>query len=445
MSELDAARDRLLVLAERSGGRLGDAPAWLRSLRAEAAASFAAQGLPSTRQEEWRYTNVAALARIPLELPPEAAAPLDRSALEEACFPVFACGLYVFADGRFRPELSSPPALSGELRAASLAALRAADPESPEPHLGTLVDAKRNPFAALNAACLDDGAVLRVPRGIDVEQPIHLVFASPDTGAARVRHPRVLIVAEPGSRLRVIQDHVSLGGAGGFSNSVTEVSVGRDAQVDLVLLQREADDAFVVSNLAARLERDARFSCHTVSLGGRLVRNDLEVLLADEGAECSLQGLFVGGGEEVVDNHTLVDHAMPRGSSRELYKGILGGRSRGVFRGRVVVRPDAQKTDARQSNPNLLIGAGAEIDTKPQLEIHADDVKCSHGSSIGQLDEDSVFYVRSRGLSDADARDLLTRGFAREILAGLPVAALGEGLDELLARRLAAAARRPEP
>jgi Fe-S cluster assembly protein SufD len=249
-------------------------------------------------------------------------------------------------------------------------------------------------------------------------------------------------VAEPGSRLRVIQDHVSLGGAGGLTNSVTEVVVGQGARVDFVLLQREADDAFAVSNLAARLERDAHFHAHTITLGGRFVRNDLTAVLADEGAECSLQGLFVGGGEQVIDNHTLVDHAMPRGISRELYKGILGGRSRGVFRGRVVVRPAAQKTDARQSNPNLLIGAGAEIDSKPQLEIHADDVKCSHGSSIGQLDEDSVFYVRSRGLGEDAARDLLTRGFAREILAGLPVPALGDGLDELLARHLAEAARR---
>jgi Fe-S cluster assembly protein SufD len=327
----------------------------------------------------------------------------------------------------------------------SLAELAQSAPELLRENLGQLVGPKEHPFAALNAAFLEDGAVLRVPRGADVEEPLHVVFLSTGGQPARVTHPRVLVVAEAGSRVRLIQDHVSVGGGTGFSNTVTEVFVGPNAQVDLVLLQRKASDAFQLSNLAARIERDGRFSSHTLTLGGRLVRNDLTVTLVDEGADATLNGLFVGAGEQLIDNHTLVDHAMPHGTSRQLYKGILGGKSRGVFRGRVRVRPDAQKTDARQSNPNLLLARGAAIDSKPQLEIHADDVKCSHGSTIGQLDEDALFYLRSRAIELALARDLLTFGFAREILTALPVPALTEGLEEPLLARLSEATGREEP
>ncbi|MBW1685783.1 MAG: Fe-S cluster assembly protein SufD, partial [Deltaproteobacteria bacterium] len=310
------------------------------------------------------------------------------------------------------------------------------------PYLGRLVSLKEHAFAALNSAFLDDGAVLLVGPDANLAEPLHIVFVSTAAGTLRVRHPRLLIVAGEGSRVRVIVDHVCLGPPSGFTNAVAEVCVGQGAQVDLVLLQRERSDAFHVSNLAVRQERDSRFSSHTLTLGGALVRNDLGVVLEDEGADCTLHGLFVAGGEQLIDNHTLVDHAMPHGTSRELYKGILGGSSRGVFRGRVIVRPGAQKTDARQSNPNLLLADSAEIDTKPQLEIYADDVKCSHGSSIGQLEEDALFYLRSRGMAEPEARDLLTRGFAHEVIAALPVPALTDGLDALLGTRLAQASGR---
>jgi Fe-S cluster assembly protein SufD len=245
-----------------------------------------------------------------------------------------------------------------------------------------------------------------------------------------VTHPRVVVIAEAGSEITVVQDHVSVGAAAGFTNAVTEVHVGAGARVRFVLLQREDDAHLHVSNLQVRQDRDSLFSAHTLSLGGRLVRNDAGVLLADRGAECRLDGLFVGGGDAVIDNHTEVDHAHPRCDSHELYKGVLGGSARGVFRGRVIVRPDAQKTNATQSNRNLLLGAKAEIDTKPQLEIYADDVKCSHGSTIGRLDETALFYLRSRGIGEERARDLLTRAFALEVLERLPTPALREGLDD---------------
>jgi Fe-S cluster assembly protein SufD len=243
----------------------------------------------------------------------------------------------------------------------------------------------------------------------------------------------------------VIVDHVDLAAARGFTNAVIEVRVEPGAELSLVLVQRESDAAFHVSNLAARVERDGSLAVHTVTLGGALVRNDASVLLADEGARCRLDGLFAGRGDQLLDHHTLIDHAMPHGTSRQLAKGILGGAARGVFRGRVIVRPGAVGTDAEQSNPNLLLSAGAEVDSKPQLEIHADDVKCRHGASIGRLDPDALFYLRARGLDEAAARNLLVRGFAAELLDALPVPALGPALSALLAERLGGAFAEARP
>ncbi len=438
MGALEAARDHYLARQAAFATARADEPAWLARLRREAAACFSDAGLPHTRLEEWRYTNVTPLARVPFELP-QARPEISREALEEVSFPVYACSVFVFMDGAHRPELSAPRALTGGVRALSLAELLAREPERIEAELGRQVDLKRHPFAALNTAFLDDGAVLLVPRGARLTQPVHVVFASSGTEPDRVRHPRVLLVAGPESRSQVIVDHVDLAPARGFTNAVIEVRVERGAELALVLVQREAEGTFHVSNLSARVEREANLSAHTVTLGGALVRNDASVLLADEGATCRLDGLFAGQGEQLLDHHTLIDHAMPHGTSRQLAKGILGGSARGVFRGRVIVRPGAFGTDAEQSNPNLLLSAGAEVDSKPQLEIHADDVKCRHGASIGRLDEDALFYLRARGLDEAAARDLLMRGFAAEVLDALPVPTLGTALSLLLAERLGGA------
>jgi Fe-S cluster assembly protein SufD len=375
---------------------------------------------------------------VPFELPARRAE-VSREALEEVSFPLYACSVFVFVDGAARPELSASRALFGGVRASSLAELAAREPALIEAELGHQLDAKRHAFAALNTAFLDDGAALFVPRDTRVAQPVHLVFASSGTEPDRVRHPRVLLVAGAGSRSQVIVDHVDLTAARGFTNSVIEVRVEPGAELALVLVQREAEATFHVSNLAARVERDASLSVHTVTLGGALVRNDASVTLADEGARCRLDGLFAGRAEQLLDHHSLIDHAMPHGTSRQLVKGILDGGARGVFRGRVIVRPGAFGTDAGQSNPNLLLSAGAEVDSKPQLEIHADDVKCRHGASIGRLDADALFYLRARGLDEVAARDLLVRGFAAELLDALPVPALGAALSELLADRLGGA------
>jgi len=435
MSDHSAAAERWRRLAAEAAESLGaaEAPA-VAALRRAGLEAFAAQGLPTTRLEEWRYTSLAELAAHDWGLPGAAAPEVTRDLVETLASPVFACGLLVFANGRFVPGLSTLRAPDVEV--VTLAAARRANDARALQRLGSLVDAKLHPFAALATALLDDGVVIRLTAGARLEQPLHLVFLSEGGDAPTASHPRVRIEAGRGSQAVVVQDHVSLGAAPSFTNAVTELQLEPGARLEHVLLQREGPAAFHVSNTAAQLERDARLATHVVSLGGRLVRNDLVVTLAGEGAEAMLHGLFLCTGERLVDNHTFVDHALPRGTSRQLYKGVLAGRSRGVFRGRVLVRPDAQHTDARQSNPNLLLSDGAEIDGKPQLEIHADDVKCSHGSAIGRVDENALFYLRTRGIDEPAARALLVRGFAAEVLAALPEPALAEALGDAFAALL---------
>jgi len=398
VSPHEAASARLLALCDAAASRL-DAYAALRRAGREA---FAASGLPDTVREEWRYTSLGALAAQDFVLA-SGAAPL------------------VAASGVEISSLRESPGVA--------------------PALGDGVDLKAHPLAALATALLDDGIVIRTAANADAGAPLTLAFVAPASERPALSLPRVRIEAARGSRIAVVLDHTSAAARGAhFTNAIIEVDVAANAQVELTLVQRENDDTFHASNTAVRLARDARFTGRVVTLGGRLTRNDLCVVLAGEGAECALDGLYLGTGERVVDNHSLVDHALPHGTSRQLYKGVLGGTSQGVFRGRVIVRPGAQKTNATQSNPNLLLADGAEIDTKPQLEIWADDVKCSHGSAIGRLDENALFYLRSRAIGERDARALLTHGFAAEILNALPEA-LREPLSEEFARRVSGEAR----
>jgi Fe-S cluster assembly protein SufD len=425
-----ADRWRTLFAGFAAGRRADDPPAWTQR-REAALASFDEQGFPTTRWEEWRYTSVARIAKAAFELA-DVEVEVDRAELERLCVPVFACSLVVFVNGRFAPGLSAPT--SGGPEVTSLAA---AVRERPAETLALMSetgrpDWKGHPFAALNDAFVEDGALVHLARDRRLETPVHLVFVSTGDATPRAQHPRVVVDAAPGSEAVVIQDHVSIGEGTHLSNAVTQVKLGANAKLDLVILQRENDDTDHVSQCRVVQERDSRLACHTISLGGALVRNDLAASLEGEGAECVLRGLYVGHGDQLIDNHTWVDHAVPHGRSDELYKGVLGGRSRGVFRGRVIVRPGAQKTDATQSNPNLLLSDRAEVDTKPQLEIYADDVKCSHGSTIGQIDPDAVFYLRSRGIPEDRARDMLTAGFASEITGGLPAEALGDRVHDLL-------------
>ena len=419
-------------------------PVWLERLRSEGRSTFETLGLPTSRMEDWRYTAAAFKQLGGLELsgastsrePLDAARAPDRGTLEELASPLFACSEFAFVDGTYAPALSTPASLSGDLPVRSIGELLASDPDALRGALGELAPIKLDAFAALNTARFDDGALIHLERGREVVRPIHLVFVTSDP-ATHPTWPRIAIRAEAGSRATVIADFVSAGSSPRFTNALLEVDLGANAELELVILQRECDESLHISRTYVRQARDSRLRSHTLTLGGRAVRNDLAVLLAGEGAEAVLGGLFTGIGAQHVDNHTFVDHAVPHCTSRELYKGVLADRSRGVFRGRVVVRPDAQKTSAEQTNANLLIGDRAEVDTKPQLEIHADDVRCSHGSTIGQLDQEALFYLRSRGISEEAARLILVQGFAAQVTEQLPTEALGERVREMFLERLA--------
>ncbi|MGH7315707.1 MAG: Fe-S cluster assembly protein SufD, partial [Candidatus Rokuibacteriota bacterium] len=413
-----------------------DGPSWLREARRAAIDRFAERGLPTTRDEEWKYTSLAPLAATPLEL----AADGTREVPSEDALAPFSMGpaswsRLVFINGRYVAKLSTIRPLPPGGRLGSLAEALITDEQMVRAHLAPDGDL-RDAFDALNAAFWPDGAFLRVPAGMSLEEPIQLLFVATAAQMSRADHPRSLVVLEPGSRAVLVESYVALGEAAYLTNASTEVALGPGAGLEHHRIVLEGRRAFHVGRTRVRQGPDSRFVSHAVTLGGRLVRNEVDVRLDAPGAECALNGLFVVGGAQHVDTRTVVDHARPRATSRQLYKGVLDGRARGVFNGRVVVRPGADGTDAHQTNKNLILSDGVEVDSKPQLEIFADDVKCSHGAADGQLAEDAVFYLESRGLDEVAARTLLTHGFANEVLSRIGVEPVRAWCEERLRGRL---------
>jgi len=412
-------------------------PPWLPVRRREALSRFEELGFPGRKSEEWKYTNVTRLARGGFAEPaPGSAAAVPAAAVEEIAFGGgFHGHRLVMVDGRFSPELSSLKPGAG-LVLTGLAEALGRHGDRIEPHLGCVFPDVRHPFAALNTALFEDGACVIVEPGTLVEEPI--LIASYTTRAAEplATHPRALILLGRGSEARVVEAFAGDRGAEYWTTPVTEVVLGEGAVFDHYALQRESEAGWHVATLSVRQSRDSRFSDCSISLGGALARRDVDVELADEGAECTLDGLFMAGGHQHMDTHSRIDHAAPHTTSRQLYKGILDGTSRGVFHGRVVVRQDAQKTDAAQSNRNLLLTRQALVQSTPQLEILADDVKCKHGSTTGQIDPVALFYLRSRGIDEASARALLTWAFASEVVSRIRLAPLREGLQALVQERL---------
>jgi Fe-S cluster assembly protein SufD len=310
-----------------------------------------------------------------------------------------------------------------------LARALAAAPADLEPCLGRIADPAAGGFVALNTAFINDGAYVRVDPGVCLDRPVHLVFAITGTDEVMTA-PRILIVAGDNSRVAVIEHYVGLSGGAYLTNAVTEIVAGAGAHVEHCKIQLESTSAYHVATVQAHLDRGSRCVSRNFSLGARLARNDINAVLNGAGAECAMDGLFLAGGRQHVDNHTCIDHAVPDCTSRERYKGVLDGRARGVFNGRIVVRQDAQHTDAHQSNHNLLLSDDAEVDTKPQLEIFADDVRCSHGATVGNLDNDALFYLRSRGLDEPFARGLLTYAFMREVIDAVDAVPLRTALTD---------------
>jgi Fe-S cluster assembly protein SufD len=400
-------------------------------LRRKAIDHFATVGFPTLRDEEWRFTSVAPLTRIPFR----AAEPApDGRVREEFAEELQARGAgcrLVFVNGRFAPRLSARDALpDGTLM--SLADVFSHQPERVEAYLGRYAGYDQSAFTALNTAFLRDGAFLSLPPGKEIAEPIHLVFISTGADAPAVAHPRNLIVAGRHSRATVVETYLGSAEDVYFTNAVTEIVVGEEAGLDHYKVQREGAQAFHISTQQVQQNRGSRFTSHALNFGGGLVRNDVNAVLDGEGCECTLNGLYLASGRQHVDNHTRIDHARPRCASHELYKGILDGQAHGVFNGKIFVHQDAQKTDAKQTNKTLLLSDQAVINTKPQLEIFADDVKCTHGATVGQLDAEAVFYLRSRGIGAREARDLLTFAFANDIIQRIRPQALRSELDRAL-------------
>jgi Fe-S cluster assembly protein SufD len=411
--------------------------AWFRELRRSALDSFQRLGFPTTHDEEWRFTSVAPIARVPFQLAPAAKLP-SAGELGGFSFGSWSGIQLVFVNGIYSTKLSSKTGQPNGLLVGSLSEALEGHSDRLQAHVGRYASYSVEAFAALNTAFASDGAFVYLPKGCVVEQPIHLLFlSSAESSESRVCHPRILVLAEENSQAQVLESYGSVGQGICFTNAVTELVAAENAFIDHYRLQRESLETFHVSTVQAHLGRGANVSTQSISLGGSLVRNHVNAVLDGEGGEATLNGFYLVNGRQHVDNHTSIDHAKPHCNSHELYKGILDGKARGVFNGRIIVRPDAQKTDSKQTNKNLILSEEALVNTNPQLEIYADDVKCTHGATIGQLDAESIFYLRSRGIDHESARHLLTYAFAGDFIHRLKIGPLRVALETSLFARLA--------
>jgi Fe-S cluster assembly protein SufD len=410
------------------------APKLLQNLRQRGRESFAALGLPGRRQEEWRFTRLKGIEDEIFAPPDVVAASIDISPWR-----VSDAYLLVFVDGIFSPDVSDVSDLPDGVVVSNLVLATASESGTVSNHLGSLAGLERHPFAALNTALVADGAFIHLPAGVELERPIHVVFVSGSEGRPTLSAPRILIVAEAASRAMVVEQHIGDGGAS-LSCPVSEIVLAEDAVLDHVVVQEEDPTAHHFAARQIHLAAASRYSGQTVSLGGALARTDIDVVLDGEGATASLDGLYLVDEAQQADTHLTVRHAQSNCESHQLYKGILAGSSRAVFNGRIIVDQDAQKTDANQANRNLLLSDSATVHSNPQLEIFADDVRCTHGSTVGRLDEEAIFYLRSRGIARDGAIRLLTLAFAGEVLERIPVDELRERLEVVIALRLAAMA-----
>ena len=415
----------------------GADPDWLQGVRRKALAQFRELGFPTQKHEMWKYTNVQPIARarfIPAVTIPGNGLSAER--LEPVVFGKFEGSELVFVNGRYSKRLSSLRSIPAGVRVGSLADALREDPKGLEPYLARIARYDANPFTALNTAFLQDGAFILVPRGRVVEDPIHLLFVSIAQGEPAAAYPRNLIVVEDGGQVTVTESYAGLDAGVYLTNAVTEAIVKEGGVLDHYKLQRESERAFHLATLEIEQGRSTNVADSSFALGGGIVRNDVNQRFTAEGGELAMNGLFAVTGGQHVDNHTRIDHLSPQCTSRELYKGILDGRARGVFYGNIIVHPGAQKTNATQTNKNLLLSKEALVDSIPGLQIYANDVKCKHGSTTGQIDEDAVFYLRSRGIDAETARAILTYAFAREVVDLVRVPAMRATLGVLLLSRL---------
>ncbi len=413
----------------------GSGERWLQRVRGQAIEAFAALGVPTVGHEDWKYTDLRPVTRRRYTLAATGAEDgITANRVEGLGGP-----LMVLVNGRHDAGRSRPGELPQGVRLESLAAVIGAGDGLAADHLGRAAPERGHGLTALNTAFAEDGAVVQVAAGADAGAPIEILYAATGAGDAPLVQPRNLLILEEGASARVVLRFVGDSGAEYLTNVVTECFLAKGASLELTVIQEEGEKAGHIGGVFVRQQDDSRCVVNTVSLDGLLIRNDLRAMLDAPGARCHLNGLALGNGRQHIDNHTQVDHNVERCISRELYKSILDGRARSVFHGRIVVQEGAQQTDSEQQNQNLLLSRDAEVDTKPQLEIYADDVKCSHGATVGQIDENSVFYLRSRGIGEDVARALLTYAFAEQAVAEVGDGPLRAHVDAAISRKLGTA------
>ncbi len=412
----------------------GEGPSWLPALRKQAFERFAALGFPTTRDEDWHFTSVTPIAERTFKALKPAPTTLALSDLEPWLVDADWHRL-VFVNGRLEPQLSNFAGLPAEVQVSTLSEALREEPEWVEKHLGSLAAFDRAAFTAMNTAFMAEGVVVRVPKGEVVDVPLHILHIADAQALGGAIHPRLLVVAEPLARITLIESYAAVGKPSYLVNAVAEVSVGNGARVDHYKLQRESTDAFHVGTVQVTQGRDSVYHSFSFAAGAALSRTNVYTKLAGTGGEARLNGLYVLDGAQHADHQTFVEHLAESCASRELYKGILDGESHGVFNGKVYVDPIAQKTDGKQTNKALLLSDKARVDTKPQLEIFADDVKCTHGATIGRLDELALFYLKSRAIGAESARALLTYAFAAEVVETVEIDSLRLALEKDLFER----------
>jgi Fe-S cluster assembly protein SufD len=420
-----------------AGGALGESPEWLEAARRGAAERFGQTGFPSPRDEEWRFTPIGPITQTAWRPAPAQPDDLDAGSLAPFVFGHPEWSTLVFVNGTYSPALGSIGLLPPGVTVTSLAEALRTDLPLLRTHVSRHAPIEGSPFTAFNAAAFRDGGLVHVPAGHDLASPVHLVFVTTRQAAGAAIHPRNLIVVERGARASVIESYVTLAdGESYWCNPVTEVATAAGAWLEHTRIQRESERAFHVGLTHVDQQRDSHYRSFTLAMGAALARHNLHVRLNDENVETLMYGLYLTRGEQVADNHTAIYHDRPNCRSWEVYKGVLDDRSRAVFNGKVFVQPEAQKTNAKQTNRNLLRSDQAKVDTKPQLEIFADDVKCTHGATVGRLDDIGLFYARSRGIPAAAAERLLTYAFAAEVIDEVALEPVRLELDRLVLERL---------
>lgn len=420
-----------------SGNGAAGAPEWLRQRRDAAIDRFVELGFPNSRHESWRFTNIKPLVAQQFA-PTEGAAAVELTPaeLDPLVLGAPASSRLVFVNGRYRADLSKLDGLPAGVFAGSLAEAIEGGAAGIEEHLAQHTRATQNPFTALSTAFMADGAFLYVPEGLALTTPVTVVHVTTSAADKRVSHPRNLFVIGSGGAAAIVEEYLSVGQPSAWTNAVTEAVVCENGMLDSYRIQHESDRSYHTATTQSYQQRDSNYSSTAVVFGGALSRHDINAVLDGPGAECTLYGLTQVRGRQHVDHHTAIEHAKPHCNSWEFFNGIYDGQARGVFTGRIIVQPGAQRTDSKQTSNSLLLSEGARADSQPQLEIYADDVKCTHGATLGPIDQKSLFYLRSRGLTVEEARNLLTYGFGAEILGKIKLEQVRERLDAVIKARL---------